>query len=81
VEWLSGKPVEPASSAQGVGFLAGCLASGCCLSQPGRAPVVPHGAGTRQGLMGGVGSGRPTHGWSSAGPERQWVRGEGRVSR
>jgi hypothetical protein len=30
-----------------------CLMPGRCLSQWGRAPVVPHRAGARQGLMGG----------------------------
>jgi hypothetical protein len=50
-----------------------CLTPGWCLSQQGRAPVVSHRAGARQGLMGGVGSGLPTRGWGSAGPEGQWV--------
>jgi hypothetical protein len=47
----------------------------------GGAPVVPHGAGARQGLMGGVGSGHPTHGRGSAGPEGSGLEGEeGQVS-
>jgi hypothetical protein len=37
-----------AGSALGAGILAGW-----CLSQRGGAPVVPHGAGAQQGLMGG----------------------------
>jgi hypothetical protein len=64
-----------ASSTQGQGsWQAGgcsCLAPGWCLSQRGRAPVVPNGAGVRQGLMGRVDSGHPTCGWGSAGPEGQ----------
>jgi hypothetical protein len=31
----------------------GCLLPGWCLSRRGRAPVVPHGAGAQQSLMGG----------------------------
>jgi hypothetical protein len=30
--------------------------------------------------MGGMGSGPPTCGWGSAGPEGQWAQGEGQVS-
>jgi hypothetical protein len=59
VERLSGKPVELGSALhrEWDSWQAGgcsCLTPGWCLSQQGRAPVIPHGAGTRQGLMDGV---------------------------
>jgi hypothetical protein len=84
VERLSGKPVKlgPAPHREWGSWQAGgCgyLTPGWCLSQQGRAPVFPHGAGARQGLMGRVGSGCPMCGWGSAGPEGQW--GEGWASR
>jgi hypothetical protein len=84
VDRLSGKPVElgPAPHREQVSWQAGgcgCLTPGWCLSQQDRAPVVPHGAGARQGLMGWVGSGHSTHGWGSAEPEGQWPGGRGRA--
>jgi hypothetical protein len=85
VERLSGKPAElwPALHKERGSWQVGgcgCLTPGWCLSQQGGAPVVPHGAGARQGLMGGVGSGHPTCGWGSVGPEGQGAQGEGQVS-
>jgi hypothetical protein len=85
VERLSGKPVElgPAPHREWGPWQAGgcgCLTPGWCLSQQGGAPVVLHGAGARQGLMGGVGSGCPACGWGSAGSEGQSAEGEGQIS-
>jgi hypothetical protein len=85
VEQLSGNPIElgPSLHREWDSWKAsgcGCLTPGWCLSQQGRAPVVPHGAGAEQDLMGVVGSGHPMHGWGSAGPEGQWAQGEGWVS-
>jgi hypothetical protein len=58
----------------------GCLMSGCCLSQQGRVPVVPHGPGAWQGLMGrgsprGGGLVIPQVAGSQAGPEGWWLGG------
>jgi hypothetical protein len=85
VEQLFGKPVElgPVPHREQDSWQAGgcgCLTPGWYLSHQGGAPVVPHIAEARQGLMGGVGSGCPTHGWGSTEPEGQWVQGEGQVS-
>jgi hypothetical protein len=72
-----------ASSAKGAGFLGRLVGvavshqDGAC---PSGAPVVPHGAGARKGLMLGWGSSPPTYGWGSAEPEGLWVQGEGWVS-
>jgi hypothetical protein len=57
VERLSRKPVElgPALQREQGSWQAGgcgCLTPGWWLSQQGRAPVIPHGAGARQVLMG-----------------------------
>jgi hypothetical protein len=56
--WLSGKPLElglAPPKGQGSWQTGGCicLVPGWCLSQQGWAPVVPHGAGARQVLIGG----------------------------
>jgi hypothetical protein len=82
VEQLSGKPLELRSalhrgqgSWQAGGY--GCLSPGWCLSQGSKAPVIPHGAGARQGLMGEVGSGHPTRGWGSAGLKGSGLGGKG----
>jgi hypothetical protein len=84
VEQLSGKPVELGSALpEGRGsWQAGgcsCLMPGWCLSQQGGAPVIPHEAGARRGLVGveseGPGSGHPTHSCGSAGPEGWWAWG------
>jgi hypothetical protein len=84
VEWFSGKPVElgPAPPEGQGSWQAGgraCLMPSGCLSQWGRAPVIPHGSGARQGLRGreleGQVSSCPMCSWCSAWPEGWWAQG------
>jgi hypothetical protein len=61
VEQLSGKPVQldPALPRRRGSWQAGgcsCFTPGWYLSQQGRAPVISHGDGARQGPMGLMGS-------------------------